>query len=110
MAMMPPSLVENIMFSSLKTPFLTFQTLSTPSSTNPAPYFISNSQVDSSAIKTTLSVKEMFFHLKEGLTAAVKTSHEYILYPFVSCIFHCYKSCKQSKSLCLKTLFSSILS
>jgi hypothetical protein len=28
----------------------------------------------------------------------------------VSCIFHCYKSCKQSKSLCLKTLFSSILS
>jgi hypothetical protein len=40
----------------------------------------------------------------------VKTSHEYILYPFVSCIFHWYKYCKQSKSLCLKTLFSSILS
>jgi hypothetical protein len=28
----------------------------------------------------------------------------------VSCIFHWYKYCKQSKSLCLKTLFSSILS
>ena len=26
----------------------------------------------------------MFSHLKEGLTAAVKTSHEYILYPFVA--------------------------
>jgi hypothetical protein len=52
----------------------------------------------------------MSSHLKEGLTAAVKTSHEYILYPFVSCIFHWYKYCKQSKNLCLKTLFSSILS
>jgi hypothetical protein len=52
----------------------------------------------------------MFSHLKEGLTAAVKTSHEYILYPFVSCLFHWYKYCKQSKSLCLKTLFSCILS
>jgi hypothetical protein len=30
--------------------------------------------------------------------------------PFVSGIFHWYKYCKQSKSLCLKTLFSSILS
>jgi hypothetical protein len=29
----------------------------------------------------------MSSHLKEGLTAAVKTGHEYILYPFVSCIF-----------------------
>ena len=26
----------------------------------------------------------MFSHLKEGLTAAMKTSHEYILYPFKS--------------------------
>jgi uncharacterized protein (DUF608 family) len=53
----------------------------------------------------------MSSHLKEGLTAAVKTSHEYILYSFVSCIFHWYiKYCKQSKSLCLKTLFSNILS
>jgi hypothetical protein len=52
----------------------------------------------------------MFSHLKEGLTAAVKTSHEYILYPFVSGIFHWYKYCKQSKSLCLKTHFSNILS
>jgi hypothetical protein len=52
----------------------------------------------------------MFSHLKEGLTAAVKTSHKYILYPSVSCIFHWYKHSKQSKSLCLKTLFSSILS
>jgi hypothetical protein len=52
----------------------------------------------------------MFSHFKEGLTAAVKTSHKYILYPFVSCIFHWYKHSKQSKSLCLKTLFSSILS
>jgi hypothetical protein len=30
--------------------------------------------------------------------------------PFVSGIFHWYKYCKQRKSLCLKTLFSSILS
>jgi acetyltransferase-like isoleucine patch superfamily enzyme len=52
----------------------------------------------------------MFSYLKEGLPGAVKTSYEYILYPFVSCIFHWYKYCKQSKSLCLKTLFSSILS
>jgi hypothetical protein len=52
----------------------------------------------------------MCSHLKEGLTAAVKTSHKYILYPFVSCIFHWYKYCIQSKSLCLKTLLSSILS
>ena len=29
--------------------------------------------------------------------------------PFVSGIFHWYKYCKQSKSLCLKTLFSSII-
>ena len=27
----------------------------------------------------------MFSHLKEGLTAAVKTSHEYILDPFGIC-------------------------
>jgi hypothetical protein len=47
----------------------------------------------------------MFSHLKEGLTAAVKTSHEYIFYPFVSGIFHWYKYCKQSKSLCLKKHF-----
>jgi hypothetical protein len=34
----------------------------------------------------------------------------FVLCPFVSGIFHWYKYCKQSKSLCLKTLFSSILS
>ena len=49
----------------------------------------------------------MSSHLKEGLTAAVKTSHEYILCPFVSCIFHRYKYCKQSKNLCLKTLLQA---
>ena len=53
----------------------------------------------------------MFSHLKKGLTAAVTTSHEYILYHLpVSGIFHWYKYLKQRKSLCLKTLFSRILS
>jgi hypothetical protein len=49
----------------------------------------------------------MSSHLKEGLTAAVKTSHEYILCQFVSCIFHRYKYCKQSKNLCLTTLLQA---
>jgi hypothetical protein len=46
-------------------------------------------------------------NLKRTLTA-VKTSDDYILHLFVSCIFHWYKYCKQSQTLCLKTLFSSI--
>jgi hypothetical protein len=50
-------------------------------------------------------------HLKEGLTAAVKTSHEYILCPFVHAFFTDINIVnKLSKNLCLKTLFSSILS
>jgi hypothetical protein len=52
---MPTSLVGNLMSSSLKTSFFIFPATSTPSSTNPAPSLISNSQIYSSAIKTTLS-------------------------------------------------------